>query len=75
MPPLFTVDDVAELLQVSRSTVYSLKRKDGWPHVLVGVKVRFTQEHLEEIIKLYSKASTQQSTTRPRIGTRARRNK
>jgi len=74
MPPLLTIDDIAEMLIISRSSAYALKKKDAWPHVLVGCRVRFTTEHLEEIVRLYTK-QPQPAERRPRIGTRATRGK
>ena len=71
---LYTVDDLAELMGVSRSQIYSLKRRDSWPHLLIGSKVRFNDENLIDILKLYAKTPTQPNQ-RPRIGTRSKRTK
>ena len=71
---LYTVDDVAELMGISRSSVYALKKRDSWPHLLIGSKVRFSDENLADILKIYQK-QPQPAERRPRIGTRARKTK
>jgi len=70
-PELHTIDDLMRILGVGRSTIYKLKAKDGWPHLLIGAQVRFTDTHIEAILKSYEKTPAQQRT--PRIGSRARR--
>jgi uncharacterized protein YjcR len=77
LEPMYTPEDIAELMGISKSQVYALKRRDGWPCFLIGVKIRFSEEHLEAILKIYAKEQQQQpGQRRPRIGTRAnRRNK
>jgi predicted DNA-binding transcriptional regulator AlpA len=70
-PELHTIDDLMRILGIGRSTVYKLKTKDGWPHLLIGVQVRFTDAHIESILKSYEKTPT--TKRRPNVGTRARR--
>jgi len=45
----FTVDDLAEMLVVSTSTVRTLLVKERWPHSKFGVQVRFTLADLDAI--------------------------
>lgn len=37
-----TVEDVADMLQVTRTTVYNLKKK-GLPFIKIGKNIRFNQ--------------------------------
>ena len=74
MMALYSVDDVAELMGISRSQVYTLKKRDGWAHHLIGSKVRFSEEDIADILAKYQK-TPQQPNQRPRIGTRAKRTK
>lgn len=69
---VLTVPELAGLLRVSTATVYrNLKR---WPHLRVGTEIRFTPEHVEQILQLLTKQPTPPETRRaPRIGTRANR--
>jgi excisionase family DNA binding protein len=38
-----TIEDVADMLQVTRTTVYNLKKK-GLPFIKIGKNIRFSQE-------------------------------
>lgn len=38
-----TIEDVADMLQVTRTTVYNLKKK-GLPFIKIGKNIRFNQE-------------------------------
>ncbi len=38
-----TIEDVADMLQVTRTTVYNLKKK-GLPYIKIGKNIRFSQE-------------------------------
>ncbi len=40
-----TIDDVSEMLQVTRSTVYNLKKK-GLPFIKLGKNIRFDQDEV-----------------------------
>lgn len=48
MTRLLTVDDVAERLQLSRSTVYEMKKKIGY--LKVGGAVRFREEDITNFL-------------------------
>lgn len=72
LEPMYTPDDMAELLQFSKSKVYELMKKEGWPHLRLGVQIRFTLAQIEEIITRHTRTPEQQQR-RPRIGTRARK--
>lgn len=73
-PVLYTVEDLMEIFQVSKTTLYSRKKADGWPCFLIGCKVRFSETHLETILSLYEK-QPQPKERRDRLGIRARRTK
>lgn len=45
-----TIDDVSEMLQVTRSTVYNLKRK-GLPFIKLGKNIRFDQDEVISWVK------------------------
>ena len=45
-----TVDDVSEMLQVTRSTVYNLKKR-GLPYIKLGKNIRFDQDEVIEWVK------------------------
>ena len=49
---LLTVDEVAELFQVSASTVRDLCTKREWPHVRLGRAIRFSEDNLREIVEI-----------------------
>ncbi len=48
---LLTVDQMAELLQVKKSTLYSWTHQGWIPHVKVGRLVRFRREAVEAWLK------------------------
>lgn len=50
MPPLFTMSEVAEYLQVSTSTVYRLIRDGALKGVRVGQSLRFTRKNIEDFL-------------------------
>lgn len=45
----YTVEDVAEMLQMSVSGVYELVRKENWPRSKYGSRIRFEHSDLEAI--------------------------
>ena len=45
-----TVEDVAEMLQVTRTTIYNLK-KQGLPFIKLGKNIRFDQEDVVEWVR------------------------
>jgi excisionase family DNA binding protein len=45
-----TIDDVSEMLQVTRSTVYNLKKR-GLPFIKLGKNIRFDQQEVIEWVK------------------------
>lgn len=51
-----TIDDVSEMLQVTRSTVYNLKKK-GLPFIKLGKNIRFDQDEVVNWVKQNSTAS------------------
>ena len=52
MPTLYTVNEVALLLDVTRMTVYRLVREGKLPHVPVGGQFRFTAKALRTFLSL-----------------------
>lgn len=45
-----TMDDVAEILSISKSTLYKWVEKWAIPHYKINGNVRFNQEHLKNWI-------------------------
>jgi len=45
-----TIEEVAEMLQVTRTTIYNLKKK-GLPFIKLGKNIRFEQDEVVEWIK------------------------
>jgi excisionase family DNA binding protein len=45
-----TVEDVAEMLQVTRTTIYNLK-KQGLPFIKLGKNIRFDQEDVIDWVR------------------------
>ena len=52
MPTLYTVNQVALLLDVTRMTVYRLVHDKELPHVPVGGQFRFTAKALRKFLSL-----------------------
>lgn len=46
-----TVPEVAQLLRVTRQTIYNMVRNGKIPHFRVGAKVRFNRSDIEAIMK------------------------
>ena len=45
-----TIEDVAEMLQVTRTTIYNLKKK-GLPFIKLGKNIRFDQNDVIDWVK------------------------
>ena len=45
-----TVEDVAEMLQVTRTTIYNLK-KQGLPFIKLGKNIRFDEEDVIDWVR------------------------
>lgn len=50
MKQLLKVEDVANLLQVDKQTIYQLKARHQIPFIKIGGSVRFDEEQIEEWI-------------------------
>ena len=51
MPSLFTPNQVADYLHVSRGTIYSMISRQEIQSLKVGRNRRFTSEHIEDYIR------------------------
>jgi len=51
MEKLLTIDQVCELLQVSKSLVYKWVHYQFIPHLKIGTKVRFKHSQIENWLK------------------------
>lgn len=50
MTDTYTPADVAEMLHTSEANVLQWRRQYGWPSFKAGKTIRFTQEHVEQIL-------------------------
>ena len=48
---LYTIPDVADLLRVSKWTVYRILAARQIPHLRIGNSVRFTEAHVERFLR------------------------
>ena len=48
---VLTVPEVADLLRMSRQTIYNMVRLGSLPHFRVGNKVRFNRADIEAMMK------------------------
>jgi excisionase family DNA binding protein len=51
MEKLFTVPEVAQILQVKPSTIYTWVRLGKLPHLRLGRLVRFTLDHIKKLME------------------------
>lgn len=51
-----TIEDVADMLQVTRTTVYNLKKR-GLPFIKIGKNIRFNQEDVIDWVMNHSRDS------------------
>ncbi|GAB1476470.1 hypothetical protein MASR2M70_13040 [Bacillota bacterium] len=54
-----TIEDVGEMLQVTRTTIYNLKKK-GMPFIKLGKTIRFDQDEVINWIKANNERSVEQ---------------
>lgn len=52
---ILTATEVAEMLGVSRETIYRLARSNQIPHFRVGTALRFSKEKVKEWIEIDEK--------------------
>lgn len=48
--PIYTPATLAELLATDEPTILRWRRQYEWPSIKVGNRIRFTAEHVEQII-------------------------
>ena len=53
-----TIEDVSEMLQVTRTTVYNLKKK-GMPFIKLGKNIRFDQDEVIEWVKTNNRPTSE----------------
>lgn len=59
MVQLYTDGDLAEMFQLSKTTIVSLRTQLGWPHVRLGRSIRYTEAQIVEIVNRHSHAQTE----------------
>ncbi|WP_426998170.1 helix-turn-helix domain-containing protein [Pseudarthrobacter sp. N5] len=74
---LYTIDDLADIFQISRTKAYELMRVERWPHSKYGTKTRFEEADLEAIKAMHRQPAAEAPRDRrvPRIGTGAQRSR
>lgn len=55
-----TIEDVAEMLQVTRTTIYNLKKK-GLPFIKLGKNIRFNQDEVIDWVMTNNRESTKEN--------------
>lgn len=55
-----TIEDVAEMLQVTRTTIYNLKKK-GLPFIKLGKNIRFNQEEVIDWVMTNARESSKEN--------------
>ncbi|MEV7606139.1 helix-turn-helix domain-containing protein [Paenarthrobacter sp. NPDC089322] len=46
---LYTIVEVSDLLKITRSHAYRLKKSQTWPHIMLGGSLRFTSGDIDAI--------------------------
>jgi len=68
-PRLYTVDDLAEMLQINSQAVYVLMKKERWPHSKYGTRIRFEPADIEAIRAMHRVAPPEKYARSTKIGT------
>ena len=55
-----TIEDVADMLQVTRTTIYNLKKK-GLPFIKLGKNIRFNQEEVIDWVMTNARESSKEN--------------
>ena len=55
-----TIEDVADMLQVTRTTIYNLKKK-GLPFIKLGKNIRFNQEEVVDWVMNNARESSKEN--------------
>lgn len=55
-----TIEDVADMLQVTRTTIYNLKKK-GLPFIKLGKNIRFNQEEVIDWVMSNARESSKEN--------------
>lgn len=55
-----TIEDVAEMLQVTRTTIYNLK-KQGLPFIKLGKSIRFNQDEVIDWVMTNSRETSKEN--------------
>ena len=61
--------EVSNLLKITRSHAYRLKKSQGWPHIMLGGSLRFSSGDIDVIQAMNRKAPAPKKTQKgaPRI--------
>ena len=57
MNTLRTQAYLAQILDIPLSTANDLREREGWPHIRIGRKVRYSDDHIAEIIARHTVAA------------------
>jgi len=68
----YTIDEVAGMLHLTRSTAFRRKKADNWPCIRIGTTLLFDEENIKQIIELYREKPAPEKVV-PNVGIRARK--
>lgn len=62
---LATPADLAEILNVEEAQILEWRRAHGWPSIKVGKTIRFTEQHVEQILAKHTTAPKRAGAAKP----------
>jgi len=60
MEQILTVDDVAKMLQMSKSTIYKYAERGIIPSIKIGTSLRFKDEQIKQFVSACTPSSVQE---------------
>lgn len=69
----YTPAELAEMLHTTKANVLQWRRQHGWPSVQVGKTIRFTPEHVEQILAKHSVKPVKKVAAAPVIAGQTKR--
>ncbi|YCK81238.1 helix-turn-helix domain-containing protein [Arthrobacter sp. D3-18] len=72
---VYTTTEISELLKISKNQVTALTKRDNWPHLMVGNRLRFTSSHVQAIYALLNSPEPAPSEPRRKVGSLSRQSR